>query len=99
MLRNLSVREMALDAVANEIEVELKVGDAPAQLLRDLAQFGTNVKQINGSIHLQTDNETRIPELNRWLVGQGVDVFKLTTAKPSLETLFLQVMGDDARAG
>ncbi len=93
------LREMALDAQSNEIEVELKVGQAPAELLHDLAQFGRNVKQTNGSIHLQTDNESHIPELNRWLVGQGVDVFKLTTAKPSLETLFLQVMGDDARAG
>lgn len=93
------IREMALGAQANEIEVELKLGGASPQLLQALSQFGRNVRQLNGSIHLQTDTENRIPELNRWLVAQGIDVFKLAAAKPSLETLFLQVMGEDARAG
>lgn len=93
------VREMALDEQVNEIEVELKVSNAPAQLLNELTQFGRNVRQLNGSIHLQTDNETRLPGLNRWLVAQGIDVYKLGAVKPSLETLFLDVMGEDARAG
>src|SRR5581483_1945120 len=93
------VREMALDAQMNEIEVELQIGSSSAQLLRELSQFGHNVRQLNGSIHLQTDSEARVPELNRWLVAQGIDVYKLGAVKPSLETVFLEVMGEDARAG
>lgn len=93
------VKELALADQPAEIEIELKLGNPPPRLLVDLAQFGRNIRQLNGSIHLQTDDETRVPELNRWLVAQGVDVYKIGAARPSLETLFLEVMGEDARAG
>jgi ABC-2 type transport system ATP-binding protein len=93
------VREMSLHETSNWVEIELVVKNPTPQLLRDLAQFGKNVQQLNGAIHLHAESEARIPELNRWLVAQGVDVYKLGTAKPSLESLFLQVMGEDARAG
>ncbi len=100
------VREMSLhetsggeSEASNVIQVELVVKNASPQLLTELAQFGKNVRQLNGAIHLQADSEARIPELNRWLVVQGVDVYKLGAARPSLETLFLEVMGEDVRAG
>jgi ABC-2 type transport system ATP-binding protein len=93
------IREMSLRETSNVIEIELVIKNATPELLRELSQFGKNVQQLNGAIHLQTENEACIPELNRWLVAQGVDVYKLGAAKPSLETLFLQVMGEDARAG
>lgn len=93
------VKEMALSDQPAEIEIELKVGSSSPNLLVDLARFGRNVRQLNGTIHLQTDDETRVPELNRWLVAQGVDVYKIGVERPSLETVFLQVMGEDARAG
>lgn len=93
------VREMSLRETSNVIEVELVVKNSTPRLLYELAQFGNNVQQLNGSIHLETASEANIPELNRWLVAQGVDVYKIGAAKPSLEKLFLNVMGEDARAG
>ncbi|OQY87584.1 MAG: ABC transporter [Chloroflexi bacterium UTCFX4] len=93
------IREMGLRETRNEIEIELQVKNPTPNLLRDLAQFGKNVRQWNGSIHLETDGESHIPEINRWLVAQGVDVYKIGAAKPSLEKMFLEVMGEDARAG
>jgi ABC-2 type transport system ATP-binding protein len=93
------VRELSLHETSDTVEVELVVKNASPQLLRELAQFGRNVQQLNGSIHLETMSERQIPELNRWLVAQGVDVYKIGAAKPSLEKMFLDVMGEDARAG
>lgn len=93
------IREMSLHEASNVIDVELQVKNETPDLLRDLARFGSGAKQWNGAIHLQVDDQARVPELNRWLVAQGVDVYKIGAAKPSLETLFLQVMGEDARAG
>lgn len=93
------VREMSLHETTNSVEVELVVKHASPQLLSDLAQFGKGVEQRNGSIHMTTASEADIPELNRWLVAQGVDVYKIGAAKPSLEKMFLDVMGEDARAG
>ncbi len=93
------IRELSLHETANGIEIELLVKNAPPNLLSELNQFGRNAQALNGVIHLQIENDAKIPELNRWLVAQGADVYKIAAAKPSLETLFLQVMGDDARAG
>jgi len=93
------VRETSMHETSNVTDVELIVKNSTPRLLRELEQFGKNVRQLNGSIHLETDNETHIPEINRWLVAQGVDVYKIGAAKPSLEEMFLEVMGEDARAG
>lgn len=93
------IREMGLHETRNEIEIELQIKNTPPNLLRALSQFGKNVRQLNGAVYLETENETRIPELNRWLVAQGIDVYKIGASKPSLEKMFLEVMGEDARAG
>ncbi|RIK15125.1 MAG: ABC transporter, partial [Chloroflexi bacterium] len=93
------VRETSMRETSNVTDVELIVKNSTPRLLRELEQFGKNVRQLNGSIHLETENETHIPEINRWLVAQGVDVYKIGAAKPSLEEMFLEVMGEDARAG
>jgi len=93
------VREMSLHETRSSIEVELVVKQTSAQLLRDLSQFGSNVQQQNGAIHLTAASQANIPELNRWLVAQGLDVYKIGATKPSLEKMFLDVMGEDARAG
>lgn len=93
------VRETSMRETSNVTDVELIVKNSTPHLLRELEQFGKNVRQLNGSIHLETENETHIPEINRWLVAQGVDVYKIGAAKPSLEEMFLAVMGEDARAG
>ncbi|MCG3141874.1 MAG: Vitamin B12 import ATP-binding protein BtuD [Anaerolineae bacterium] len=93
------VRETSMRETSNVTDVELIVKNSTPRLLRELEQFGKNVRQLNGSIHLETENETHIPEINRWLVAQGVDVYKIGAAKPSLEEMFLAVMGEDARAG
>ncbi len=93
------VRETSLHETSNVIDVELIVRNASPELLRDLSQFGKHVKQLNGTIHLETETDARIPELNRWLVARGMDVYKIGAAKPSLEKMFLDVMGEDARAG
>lgn len=93
------IREMSLHETSNVIEIELQIKNAPPQLPGELSQFGNNVQSLNGAIHLQIESEAKIPELNRWLVAQGADVYKIAMTKPSLESLFLQVMGEDARAG
>lgn len=93
------VREMALAEQGAEVEVELKLGPVAPALLAQLGQFGRAVHQQDGVVRLRTDGEARLPEIARWLVGQGVEVYHLGASKPSLEALFLDVMGGDERPG
>ncbi len=105
------VRQMALAEQAGDVEVVLRLGvrgGAPsggpdARLLQGLAQFGHDVRTApdggGWNVRLHADGEARLPEIARWLVGQGADVYALGTGRKSLEALFLEVMGEDERPG
>lgn len=69
-------------------------GFTPAHLA-DLARWGSNVRGEGENILLSVTDETALPEINRYLVNQGVDVFSLVPQRLSLEDLFIQVVGTD----
>jgi ABC-2 type transport system ATP-binding protein len=50
-------------------------------------------------VHMRVDGEERLPEITRWLAGQGVGLYQLAARRPSLEEVFLEVMGDVPLAG
>ena len=66
-----------------------------AELERGLALFGTDVRLDADRIHLTMPNQTSLPELARWLIGQGLDLYALTPHHASLEEMFLQIVGTD----
>ncbi len=93
------VRQVSLAEQAGTLDVELKLGSVHPGLLVGLAQFGSDVVERDGRARLRVDGEARLPEIARWLVGQGVEIYRLTAERKSLEALFLEVMGDDERPG
>jgi ABC-2 type transport system ATP-binding protein len=93
------VREVSLNEQSAAFELQLKVGRVSPQLLAGLAQFGQGVHQQNGHVRLQVDSEERIPPLAAWLVSQDAQIYGIGATHKSLETLFLEVMGDDERPG
>jgi ABC-2 type transport system ATP-binding protein len=50
-------------------------------------------------IRLRVDREESVPELARWLVLRGVNLYGLHGRRKSLEEWFLEVMGEDQRPG
>ena len=93
------VKAIALKDIEQGVtQVEIRVG-APSgdrvELERGLAQFGTDVQLDTDRIHLTMPNQTAVPELARWLIGQGLDVYALTPHHASLEEMFLQIVGTD----
>ena len=99
VIRGVVVREMRLASQSDHIEVNLRIGNITPELVAGLAQFGREVRHENGYAHLQVASEARLPEIARWLVGQGVDIYHLGIEHKSLESLFLEVMGEDERPG
>ncbi len=87
----------------NEIEqgatqVQIRVGALPVdrtELQRGLGRFGTDVKLDTDQIHLVIPDQKVLPDLARWLIGQGLDVYALTPHHASLEEMFLQIIGMD----
>ena len=50
-------------------------------------------------IRLRITDETVLPEIARWVVGRGVALYEMRSARKSLEAWFLEAMGDDQAPG
>jgi ABC-2 type transport system ATP-binding protein len=90
------IGELELDAKAESVVVELRVGSEVAQ---GLAAFGTDVAWDGHVFRLRIPGDEVLPEITRWLVEHGVPVFEVTCKGKSLEQLFVEVMGHDQRPG
>jgi ABC-2 type transport system ATP-binding protein len=94
VVKSISLKEIEQGAT----QVEIRVGALPddrTELQRGLDRFGTDVKLDADRIHLVMPNQTALPELARWLIGQGLDLYALTPHHASLEEMFLQIVGVD----
>jgi ABC-2 type transport system ATP-binding protein len=81
-------------------QVQIRVGELNAsldrvELERSLLQFGADVHIDTNRIHLTVANQQVLPELARWLIGQGIDLYELKPQHISLEEMFLQIVGTD----
>ncbi len=87
----------------NELEqgtvpVEIRSGPLPtdrAALLNGLNRIGRDARVDGDRLYVTIDDQQRLPDLARWIIEQGVDVYALTPQHVSLESLFLQVVGMD----
>lgn len=60
-----------------------------------LEQWGRDVRLEGDLIIMSVDNEEALPQINRALVSQGVDVYSIVPQRLSLEDLFIQIVGTD----
>jgi ABC-2 type transport system ATP-binding protein len=94
-----SVHEMSLGTQPTSLDVELRVGGVDAAMLASLERFGNGVTVAGPSMRMRVDSEERLPELAAWLVGRGARIYEMRAARKSLETWFLEIMGEDHRPG
>jgi ABC-2 type transport system ATP-binding protein len=87
------VRELHLGREERELEVELRVDRQPPGLVDDLAAFGRDVRADGDCLRLRVDDESRLPELSRWLAAQGIGLYHLAARRRSLEEVFVEVVG------
>ena len=52
-----------------------------------------------GWLRLRVADEESLPGLARWLVGRGIALYEMRTTRKSLETSFLEIMGDEQAPG
>jgi ABC-2 type transport system ATP-binding protein len=89
------VREMRIGEEQRELEVEMRWDRSSPALAAALERFGRDVRLGPGSfVRLTVDAEDRLPEMTRFLAAEGVGLFHLVARRPSLEEVFLEVIGD-----
>jgi hypothetical protein len=69
------------------------------EVLTGLSQFGAGATDVDGVVRLRVQSDTTLPSIARWLVGRDVPLYEMRSRQPSLEQVFLEVMGSDQRPG
>jgi ABC-2 type transport system ATP-binding protein len=95
------VHQRTLDDAGPGLEVELRLGagSVEAAALAGLERFGRRLAASDGVVRMRLEDESALPAIARWLVERGAALYEMRAARKSLETLFLEVMGDDQRPG
>ena len=79
----------------NLSRVSIRATGLNEEILSGLAQWAENIQADGERLTLTVRREADLPEINRYLVAQGVEVFALTPNRLSLEEIFIETVGKD----
>jgi len=60
-----------------------------------ISRWGENIQANGEQLTLTIHDESHLPEINRYLVAQGVNVYAITPARISLEEIFIETVGKE----
>ncbi len=80
-------------------ELHLTLDAVSAEIVHGLRTFGEVAQTTDREVRLRLTAEAEVPNIVRWLVGRDAAVYGVQVKRPSLETLFLETIGPDERAG
>jgi ABC-2 type transport system ATP-binding protein len=75
--------------------VELQLDRVDSAVLLGLSQFSTHIDQVGDVIHMHITDKSRLPEIARWVVGQGLALSRLVAHRPTLEQIFIETMAGE----
>jgi ABC-2 type transport system ATP-binding protein len=78
-----------------EVSLEIRARNLRPEVINGLSRWSQNVRADGEYLSLTIHDEIHLPEINRYLVERGVDVFTLRPQHVSLEELFIQIVGTD----
>ncbi len=79
----------------NQSLVTIRADRWNPDVLSGMEQWGRDIHAQDGQVTLTVQDEAHIPELNRYLVQQGINVFAITPVRRSLEEIFIETVGED----
>jgi ABC-2 type transport system ATP-binding protein len=94
-----SVHELCLTGDDAGVDVELRTGPLDEGVREALAVLGAVHRSTDGRVRIRVTDEDSLPEIARLLVRRGVLLYEMKAARKSLETWFLEVMGEEQRPG
>ncbi len=90
------VRTTELKAFENgRASVSIRAVGLTPVVLAGLEQWGEDVRADGDNLSLTVRSERALPEINRYLVEQGVEVYAITPQRLSLEELFIETVGQE----
>jgi ABC-2 type transport system ATP-binding protein len=83
------------ESPAGEMRLAARVRNFSAAGVVGLAQWGSAARLDGEHLTLIPHSDEVLPEILRYLVAAGADVFEFKAERVSLEDLFLKIMGED----
>jgi ABC-2 type transport system ATP-binding protein len=83
------------DLYEGVLGVELKADRLNSEVVSGLSQWCTDIHVEEGHLTFKVIGETKLPEINRYLVENNVEVYSLRPQQLSLEDLFIQIVGSE----
>jgi ABC-2 type transport system ATP-binding protein len=78
-----------------EVTVTIRARDLTSEIASGLQRWSQNVRLDGEHLSLTLTGEAVLPEIHRYLVTAGVEVYSFQPQKVSLEDLFIQIVGTD----
>ena len=75
--------------------VTIRASGLTSELVAKLTHWGHDIQFTGEQLTLTVHHEESIPEINRFLVAQGVNVFAISPSRISLEEIFIETVGKD----
>ena len=84
------------ELAAGAVEVRVRVRRMTPEIRQGLIRWGhVSMDDASGAMTMTVEGESVLPELARWLVESGSDVYELSPRRLSLEELFVRAMEED----
>ena len=79
----------------NQSVVTIRASGLTSEMVSEMARWGSDIQSNSEQLTLTVHNEASIPEINRYLVTQGANVFAISPSRVSLEDIFIETVGKD----
>jgi ABC-2 type transport system ATP-binding protein len=90
------VRSLELNSLdANQSVVTIRAAGLTPAMISEMDRWGRDIQANGEQLTLTVHNEAAIPEINRYLVAQGANVFAISPSRVSLEDIFIETVGKD----
>jgi len=83
------------DDIEEQTTVSMRAAGVTAEIASGLSQWTRSVRAEGERLTLSVSSGAVVPEIVRYLVASGVDVYEVTPQRFSLEERFLEIVGTD----
>ena len=83
------------DDSEEQTTVCIRAANVTVEIASGLSQWSRSVRTEGGHLTLSVSSGSLVPEIVRYLVAKGADVYEVTPRRLSLEERFLEIVGSD----
>jgi len=90
------IRTLSLDSLSTgQRDVRIRLRGLSDEICRGLTDWGRDISVDGEELVMTISSESAIPEITRYLVSAGAEVYAVTPGRPSLEEIFIETVGTD----